>query len=81
LVGEDTTGLELFDEVASAVGNFPQSLRGYDRGAVDAYVRDVEGQLARAKAQLRQQHRQLAEANARAADSDFGKAGAHTAPC
>ena len=26
LVGEDTTGLELFDEVASAVGNFPQGM-------------------------------------------------------
>ena len=58
LAGEDTTGLDLFDEMASAVGNFPQALRGYDRGAVDAYVRDVESQLARAKAQLRHQQRQ-----------------------
>ncbi|HRA05181.1 MAG TPA: DivIVA domain-containing protein [Propionicimonas sp.] len=78
LAGEDTTGLDLFDEMASAVGNFPQALRGYDRGAVDAYVRDVESQLARAKAQLRHQQRQLTETNARAADTDFGKAGAHT---
>lgn len=48
-MSEDTTGLDLFDETATAVGNFPQTLRGYDRGAVDAYVRDVESQLARAK--------------------------------
>ena len=56
---DDTSGLDLFDETATAVGNFPQSLRGYDKGAVDAYVRDVEAQLSRAKAQIRQQQKHL----------------------
>ncbi|MFZ0530213.1 MAG: DivIVA domain-containing protein, partial [Propionicimonas sp.] len=64
--------------MASAVGNFPQALRGYDRGAVDAYVRDVEGQLARTKSQLRHLRRQLTESTARASDTDLAKAGAHT---
>lgn len=77
-MSEDTTGLDLFDETATAVGNFPQTLRGYDRGAVDAYVRDVESQLARAKTQLREQNRQLAQAQARAADTDFSKLGGHS---
>ncbi|MBU3977448.1 DivIVA domain-containing protein [Propionicimonas sp.] len=74
---DDTTGLDLFDETATAVGNFPQSLRGYDKGAVDAYVRDVEAQLSRAKAQIRQQQKQLAAATAKADDTDFSKLGAH----
>jgi DivIVA domain-containing protein len=74
---DDTSGLDLFDENASAVGNFPQALRGYDKGAVDAYVRDVEAQLSRAKAQLRQQQKQLATAAAKSDDTDLSKLGAH----
>ena len=38
----DNTGLGLFDDTASAVGNFPTALRGYDRTAVDDYVRTLE---------------------------------------
>lgn len=75
---EDTSGLDLFDETATAVAGFPQSLRGYDRGAVDAYVREVESQLARTKAQLRQQHRQLIEASSRVGNTDYDNLGAHT---
>lgn len=74
---DDTSGLDLFDETATAVGNFPQSLRGYDKGAVDAYVRDVEAQLSRAKAQIRQQQKNLAAAAAKSDDTDFSKLGAH----
>jgi DivIVA domain-containing protein len=74
---DDTSGLDLFDETATAVGNFPQALRGYDKGAVDAYVRDVEAQLSRAKAQIRQQQKQLAAAAAKSDDTDFSKLGAH----
>lgn len=77
MAAEDTSGLDLFDETASAVHGFPQALRGYDRGAVDAYVRDVEGQLAAAKAELRAQQRQLA-LNVRAEDTDYANLGAHT---
>jgi DivIVA domain-containing protein len=75
---EDTSGLDLFDETATAVHGFPQSLRGYDRGAVDAYVREVESQLARAKAQVREQHRQLRDASMRIGSTDYEQLGAHT---
>lgn len=76
--GEEAVGLDLFDETASAAGNFPQSLRGYERTAVDSYVRDVEHQLARVKAQLRQTQRLLSEANLRVDDTDYARLGAHT---
>ncbi len=55
----DTADLEFLDGVASAVGGFPQALRGYENAAVDAYVRDVEGRFSRASAQLRRRHQQL----------------------
>jgi len=42
-------GLELFDDAASAVGNFPSALRGYDRSAVDDYVRSLEGALVQTR--------------------------------
>ncbi len=75
---DDTFGLDLFDETASAVGNFPQALRGYDKASVDAYVRDVEAQLSRAKTQLREQQKQLADAAAATSEeTDFSKLGAH----
>lgn len=38
----DETGLNLFHDNASAAGNFPTSLRGYDRTSVDEYVRTLE---------------------------------------
>ncbi len=75
---DDTFGLDLFDETASAVHGFPQVLRGYDRGAVDAYVREVESQLARVKALAREQHRQLRDAGPRLGESDYEQLGAHT---
>lgn len=78
MAAEDTSGLDLFDETASAVAGFPRVLRGYDRGAVDAYVREVESELARSKAQLRQQHRQLIEASSRVGNTDYENLGAHT---
>lgn len=42
-------GLGLFDERASAVGNFPTSLRGYDRQAVDDYVRTLEANVVQSR--------------------------------
>lgn len=75
---DETFGLDLFDETASAVHGFPQSLRGYERGAVDAYVREVESQLARAKAVVREQHRQLRDAGGRIGGTDYEQLGAHT---
>ena len=41
----DNTGLGLFDDTASAAGSFPTALRGYDRSAVDEYVRSLEGNV------------------------------------
>ena len=75
---DDTFGLDLFDETASAVHGFPQSLRGYDRGAVDAYVREVESQLARTKVVVREQHRQLRDAGTRIGGTEYEQLGAHT---
>jgi hypothetical protein len=52
-------GLGLFDDAASAVGNFPSALRGYDRSAVDDYIRSLEGavvQSRRRAASIEQQH-------------------------
>ena len=54
----DNTGLGLFDDTASAVGNFPTALRGYDRTAVDDYVRTLEASVVQSRrhaAQLEQQ--------------------------
>ncbi len=54
----DNTGLRLFDETASAAGNFPNALRGYDRQAVDEYVRSLEAAVVQSRrhaSQLEQQ--------------------------
>jgi cell division septum initiation protein DivIVA len=45
----DDTGLGLFDDTASAVGNFPTALRGYDRTAVDDYVRTLEANVVQSR--------------------------------
>ena len=73
---DDSAGLDLFDETASAVGNFPHAMRGYDRAAVDAYLREVERALSSTKRKLR-----LAEqaARAKAVETDYQRLGAHTA--
>ncbi len=55
---DNNTGLGLFDDTASAVGNFPSALRGYDRTAVDDYVRTLETSVVQSRrhaAQLEQQ--------------------------
>lgn len=72
---EETVGLDLFDETASAAGSFPHAMRGYERAAVDAYVRDVERMLAATKRKLRQAQRAL---QARAEETDYGRLGTHT---
>lgn len=56
---DETTGLNLFDETASAVGNFPTALRGYDRTAVDDYVRSLEGRVVQAGHQSTDLQRQI----------------------
>lgn len=76
---QDHHGLDLFDETASAVRGFPNAMLGYDKKAVDEYIRDLERQLALAKHQMREVQRELTAANLRVDDTDFSKLGAHTA--
>lgn len=71
---EETVGLDLFDETASAAGSFPYAMRGYERQAVDAYVRDIERQLSSAKRKVRSLQRQL---SAQSAETDYSRLGVH----
>lgn len=73
----DERGLDLFDETATAAGNFPQALRGYERGAVDAYIRELESKLARKAAEAREARHQLELTQASAGTTDFGRLGGH----
>ncbi len=75
----DQHGLDLFDQNASAVRGFPNAMLGYDKKAVDEYIRDLERQLSLAKHQMREVQRELTAANLRVDDTDFSKLGAHTA--
>ncbi|HYP45064.1 MAG TPA: DivIVA domain-containing protein [Propionibacteriaceae bacterium] len=59
----DTTGLGLFDETATAVGNFPSALRGYDRSAVDDYVRSLEAAVIKGRRHASSLEEQVAEVN------------------
>ena len=61
----EETGLNLFDERASAAGSFPHAMLGYDKKAVDDYIRDLERQVTLAKHQLREVQRELTAANLR----------------
>src|SRR5687768_6144897 len=45
--------------MASAAGNFPTALRGYDRSAVDEYVRMLEGNMVQARRKAAQREQQL----------------------
>lgn len=75
----DASGLDLFDENASAVRGFPNAMLGYDKKAVDDYVRDLERQLSLVRHQMREVQRELTAANLRVDDTDFSKLGTHTA--
>lgn len=82
MTSTDNTGLGLFDDTASAVGNFPSALRGYDRNAVDDYVRSLEGTLVNSRrrtSELEQElgsvSDQLEHAQAAANDVDYTNLG------
>ena len=45
----DESSLPFFDRTATAAGGFPVARRGYDKHAVDDYVRALEAQLAEAR--------------------------------
>jgi cell division septum initiation protein DivIVA len=77
-------GLALFDEAASAAGNFPSALRGYERSAVDDYVRSLEAALvqnrrhvAGLQSQITSLQQQVDEANdkLRSPDVDYSNLG------
>ncbi|MGI8768416.1 MAG: transposase, partial [Propionibacteriaceae bacterium] len=65
----DDSGLNLFDDNASAAGNFPSALRGYDRKAVDEYVRGLEHRLV----ELQQRHRDV-DSRVRELEDDLAEA-------
>ena len=73
----EDTGLGLFDDNASAAGNFPGALRGYDRESVDSYVRTLEASVVQSRrhaASLEQQitglQDQLEQSQAREVNPD-----------
>ena len=51
----EVPGLTLFDERATAVGEFSNAVLGYDKQAVDAYVRQLERQVLELRRQAREQ--------------------------
>lgn len=74
---DSMTGLNLFDDTASAAGNFPTSMLGYDRHAVDGYVREVEQKVTELKVRLRERNRDLAHVRVESGTTDFTRLGAH----
>lgn len=73
----DEQGLDLFDETASAAGNFPHAIRGYERNAVDAYIRELESKHSRATAELREVRHQLELMAATTDTTDYARLGGH----
>ena len=73
----EETGLNLFDDRASAAGSFPHAMLGYDRPTVDNYVRDIEQQVATLKQLTRHLRLELANAQSAHGDTDFTRLGAH----
>lgn len=53
----EETGLNLFDDSASAAGSFPHAMLGYDKHSVDSYVREVEAKVSQLKLAARLQPR------------------------
>lgn len=77
---EDTedTGLNLFDDRASAVGSFPHAMLGYDRASVDSYVRDIETQVSTLRQLSRHLRQELTTVQLATGDTDFTRLGSHT---
>lgn len=74
---EEETGLNLFDDKASAAGSFPNAMLGYDRVAVDSYVREIEGKVSELKFRTRDLERELSFAKQINGETDFERLGAH----
>ncbi|MGI3781442.1 MAG: DivIVA domain-containing protein, partial [Janthinobacterium lividum] len=55
----ENAGLGLFEDTASAAGNFPGALRGYDRQAVDEYVRTLEASVVQSRSHAAELEKQV----------------------
>ena len=55
----ENVGLGLFEDTASAAGNFPGALRGYDRQAVDEYVRTLESSVVQSRSHAAELEKQV----------------------
>lgn len=73
----DEQGLDLFDETATAAGNFPHAIRGYERSAVDAYIRELELKHSRTMTELREVRHQLELMAATTDTTDYARLGGH----
>lgn len=78
----DESGLGLFDDMASAAGNFPTALRGYDRTAVDDYVRALEAKVVNTRrhasslqAQVEELSEQVSDASSPEDEVDYADLG------
>ncbi|MBK7821274.1 MAG: DivIVA domain-containing protein [Tessaracoccus sp.] len=74
----EETGLNLFDERASAAGSFPHAMLGYDKTTVDSYVREVESRASQLRADLREARHQTEMIRVQLGTTDFTRLGAHT---
>ncbi|MDN6619710.1 MAG: DivIVA domain-containing protein, partial [Corynebacterium variabile] len=75
--GDEETGLNLFDDSASAAGSFAHAMWGYDRTSVDNYVREIEQQVSTLKQLTRHLRHEVAKAEQEADKSDFARLGSH----
>lgn len=75
----EETGLNLFDDSASAAGNFPHAMLGYDKHTVDSYIRELEARLNQLKSQVRESMREVAFVKSEVGSTDFTRLGAHVA--
>ncbi len=73
----EETGLNLFDDSASAAGGFSHAFMGYDKSAVDDYVRSIEKQVSTLMQLSRHLRRELATVQRALGTSDFSRLGAH----
>lgn len=73
----EETGLNLFDEQATAAGSFPHAMLGYDKHSVDSYVREVEAKVSQLRTQLRDSAHEIRLVRTQLGTTDFTRLGAH----
>ena len=75
----ELVGLSLIRDKATRAGNFPHAVLGYEKQAVDSYVRELEKDRDDLRRDLRDLDHQLAAARASARTSDFTQVTGHAA--